>query len=69
MFEINEWLLDSDIDVLCLTETHCILNTDIPEFPGYDSFFVNRPPKITYRSKSNFQKFGQGGILVLVKNN
>ena len=67
IFEISKWLSNSNIDVVCFTETHCILNTDVPQFSGYDSFFVNRLPKVTYRSKSNFQKFGQDGILVLVK--
>ena len=38
VFEINDWLLNSDIDVLCLVETHAILNSDIPPFPDFDLF-------------------------------
>ena len=64
-FEVAECLQNFQIDVLIITETHCVLNTDVPVFHGYDVNFINRPISEGL-AKANKHKriIGGGGIAI-----
>ena len=65
LFELSECLQNFQIDVLIITETHCVLNTDVPVFHGYDVNFINQPiSEGLAKTNKHKQIVGGGGIAI-----
>ena len=68
VFELHECLRQHDIEVLIIVETHCVLNTDLPTFHGYDCNFINRPvSEGLSRTNKHVRIVGGGGIAIYTK--
>ena len=54
-----------ELDVLIITETHCMLNTDVPVFHGYDVNFLNCPIcEGLAKNNKHLRIIGGGGIAI-----